>query len=174
MTTPYAKWLIALFIGVTVVITLVLLMHVDEPAYTPPPPPTPGPGPSIAPTAHAAVDPQVWVIVDDLSTITGDWVVRKGYDMSGSKLRIKKGGKSSLYPYNLRYEPGTRDKHPLNCGFYKKLEKDWRLAYCSGYYKPRTAGSAAHRIMLHVLHSKPDSMRLQVGNMLELYLHRVK
>lgn len=174
MSIPSAKWLIALFIGVTLIITLVLaLAPVDEPVDTTPPPPALGPGPSLAPSVHAVVDPQTWVVAEDLSALSGDWIVPEGRHMAGSRLRLRTGSDGSLYPYHLRFEPGVQGKYPLDCGFYKRLEKEWRLAYCTGYDKERTV-LAAHRLMLHVTHTKLDSLRLQVGNMLEIRLRRVK
>lgn len=178
MVTPSRKlvpayWFIACFVGITLAVAIVMMLHVDELVETVVEPPAPGPGPSYAPSATAVVDPQTWDVVKDLSLVEGLWEVRKGYDAAGSKLRITKNKKSSLYPYGLRYEPHLEDKHPLDCGFYLRLDGDWRLSYCTGYDQPRTAGAAAHRIMFHVAHTKPDSMRLQIGNMLELRLHRM-
>lgn len=172
--SPYAKWLAILFLSVTIVVTAVMLLsHTDEPVTPDPEPPQPGPGPSLAPSATAVVDPQTWEDVVDLPVVVGDWRVRKGYDGAGGRLRIKAGVKGSLYPYSLRYEPVDGDKEPLDCGFYSKVEAAWRLAYCTGYGQKPTAGAAAHRLLLHTAHGTPDSMRLQVGNLLELYLVRV-
>lgn len=175
MVALSSKWLIALFVGVVIAVTVVLMLPTDKPVETVVEPPKPGPGPVYAPSAHAVVDPQVWVIVKELSAVVGDWQVREGYEMSGDKLRIKKGGESSLYPYNLRFEPGAEDKRPLNCSFYERMEEEWRLAYCAGYTKEPASGSAAHRLMFHVAHTdKVEYLRLQVGNLLELYLERAK
>ena len=178
-TTSATKWFIALFIGVLVATTVVMLIPTDEPE-TKPLSPEPVPSisasnsPDFAPSAVAVIDPQSWTPVVDLPTIEGDWEVRKGRDFAGAKLRIKKGGKGSLYPYSLRFEPGVDDKKPLDCGFYTKTKEEWRLAYCSGFTLKPVAGSSPHRVTFHVAHGRNDRLRLQVGNMLELYLERSK
>ena len=164
-------WLIWVFLAVTAAAVAVLVMHIDE-GPGEPPPPTPGPGPSLAPLASAVVDIQTWDVVEDLNIIVGDWKVREGYDNAGARLQINVGLKGRLYPYNLRYEPGTEDLHPLSCGFYLRLQDEWRLAYCAGYKQLESAGIRAVRIMFHVGHRSDKYLRIQVGNELELYLVR--
>ena len=180
MAIPSTKWIIALFVGVLIVAAFVLMIPIDEPE-TKPLPPAPAPSssdpdsPDIAPSAVSIVDPQTWSAITELSVVEGDWEVRKGRDMAGAKFRIKKGGEGSLYPYSLRFEPSDEGKTPLVCGFYTRSKEGWRLAYCSGYVKEPASGSTPHKVMFHVNHTDPAKvkyLRVQIGNLLELYLQR--
>jgi hypothetical protein len=182
-------WVAGAFLLITIVCSI-LFVFVGVADEEPPPIPIPPTGATVQkpPPAFAPIDPLIWKIVEDLTTLEGHWEgSHEGEHVSPVKVQIqsRKSAKKakrryrSIYPWRLDYKHHVEGKHPLNCGIYPDLKEppgltNWRLAMCVGYAIDPKEGAYANRLMFHVKHSDRASMRLQVGNMIEIYLKKAK
>ena len=132
------------------------------PKPVPPPPPPPKPE---------------WAVVGDLETVKGHWgeggEAGEGdwCDLTSREDALAAKQKWGLpYPWRLQMK-GFKDQPPWDCGFYAKLEDDWRVGYCIGGDIEGNTRSA-HRIVLHTLPGQPAQLRVRIGSKVEVILNR--
>jgi hypothetical protein len=178
-------FLIVSFVALVVLMVMDACGAVDKPKEPRDPIPAPDVHAPEPPPATTLIDVQAWTPVENVDDVLGRWRIKEGYDEAGGKLWIRKrsedggGSYTGIYPYRLDYqppepyEPDDIALEILRCGFYPAREELWRVAYCEGYSRPATEGAHVYRLILHVPHEDNDSLRLQIGSILELYFRRV-
>ena len=115
-------------------------------------------------------------VVADLNKWSGHWGANDDSGQWAEFVSKEEGVKSGLkwglsFPWRI-FVKLKGIETPFTCGFFERLQDDWRVAYCFGGNIPDKDKMKADRLILYLKDGNPKQLRVKIGSREEVVFDR--